>query len=77
LEKCIIYRIQKKCVRIYFEVEHGETIILLRRGKPLAEVQPISKETTLRPLWKKPGIRLKLEGRNLTTAILQEREKGS
>lgn len=59
------------------EVEHGETIIVLRRGKPVAEVLPISKETVRTPSWKKPGIRLKLEGRDLTTAILEERENGS
>ena len=58
------------------EVEHGETIVLLRRGKPVAEVIPFSDEVQRTPSWKKPGIRLKTKGSDLTSAILEERESG-
>ncbi len=57
------------------EVEHGETIILLRRGKPVAEVVPFSEEAKHTPAWKKPRLRLKLQGIDLTSAILQERDE--
>ena len=43
------------------EVEHGETLVLLRSGKPVAEVVPFSDETPRKPSWKKPGISLKAE----------------
>jgi prevent-host-death family protein len=58
------------------EVEHGETLVLLRRGKPVAEVVPFSDETPRKPSWKKPGIRLQIKGSDLSSAILEEREGG-
>ena len=65
---------RKKASGFISEVEHGETIILLRRGKPVAEVIPFSDSLQGVPAWKKPGIRLKLQGSNLSSAILEERE---
>ena len=56
------------------EVEHGETLVLLRHGKPVAEVIPFSDETFQIPAWKKPGIRLQLHGSDLSSAILEERK---
>jgi len=56
------------------EVEHGETIVLLRRGKPVAEVIPFSDNSPQTPSWKKPGVRLQIKGRDLSSAILDERE---
>jgi len=59
------------------EVEHGETIVLLRRGKPVAEVVPFSDKTQKAPAWKQSGIRLRIQGSNLSSAILEEREMNS
>jgi prevent-host-death family protein len=56
------------------EVEHGETLILLRRGRPVAEVIPFSDESIRKPSWKKPGLRLQIKGSDLSSAILEERE---
>lgn len=56
------------------EVEHGETIVLLRHGKPIAEVIPFSEKSHQTPSWKRPGIRLQIQGSDLSSAILQERE---
>jgi len=65
---------RKKASDLITEVEHGETIILLRRGKPVAEVVPFS-DTAKRTLaWKQSGIRLRLRGSDLSSAILEERE---
>ncbi len=58
------------------EVEHGETLVLLRRGKPVAEVIPFSDDMNKIPSWKKPGIRLQIDGKDLSSAILDEREEG-
>lgn len=56
------------------EVEHGENIILLRRGKPVAEIVPFSDEALRKPSWKQAGIRLQIKGSDLSSAILEDRE---
>lgn len=59
------------------EVEQGETLVLVRRGKPVAEVIPFSDKSRKNPAWKQPGVRLKLNGSDLSVAILEERESGA
>jgi len=56
------------------EVEHGETIVLLRRGKPIAEVIPFTDRLQRTPSWKRPGIALQIPGSDISSAILKERE---
>jgi prevent-host-death family protein len=65
---------RKKASDLITEVEHGETIILLRHGKPVAEVVPFSDKAHRSPAWKQPGIRLCIQGSDLSSAILEERE---
>ena len=65
---------RKKASGFITEVEHGETFILLRHGKPVAEVLPFSGKSQRAPSWKQPGIRLRMRGSNLSSAILEERE---
>ena len=65
---------RKKASYLITEVEHGETIILLRRGKPVAEVVPFSDKAQRSPAWKQPGIHLRIQGSDLSSAILEERE---
>jgi prevent-host-death family protein len=59
------------------EVEHGETLILIRRGKPVAEIVPFSDKPRNPPAWKQRGVRLSIRGRDLSSAILEEREAGT
>jgi len=65
---------RKKASDFITEVEHGETIIIIRRGKPVAEIIPFSATVNRTPSWKQPGICLQLEGSDLSSAILEERE---
>jgi prevent-host-death family protein len=65
---------RKKASGLLTEVEHGETLILLRRGKPVAEVVPFSDKAQRTPAWKLSGIRLRIQGSDLSSAILEERE---
>ena len=65
---------RKKASGFIAEVEHGETIILLRRGKPVAEIIPFSDRLKEMPSWKKPGLRLKLKGSDLSSAIIEDRK---
>ena len=58
------------------EVEHGETLVVIRHGKPVAEVSPILGEPLKTPSWHRPGLRLATNGVALSSAILAERETG-
>ena len=65
---------RKKASGFITEVEHGETIVLLRRGKPIAEVVPFTDRLKRTPSWKRSGINLQIQGSDLSSAILKERE---
>lgn len=55
-------------------MEFGETLILIRRGKPVAEIIPFSGRPQKIPAWKQPSARLQIEGSDLSSAILEDRE---
>lgn len=57
------------------KVEQGETLVVFRRGKPVAEIIPFSDESRRVPSWKKPGIRLQMHGCDLSSVIVQDREE--
>jgi antitoxin (DNA-binding transcriptional repressor) of toxin-antitoxin stability system len=65
---------RKRASGFITEVEHGETLILLRRGRPVAEIVQFSDRVQNLPAWKQPGIRLRTKGSDLSSAILEERE---
>lgn len=65
---------RKKASGFITEVEHGESIVLLRRGRPIAEVIPFTDRLQRTPSWKQPGINLQIQGSDLSSAILKERE---
>jgi antitoxin (DNA-binding transcriptional repressor) of toxin-antitoxin stability system len=65
---------RKMASELITEVEQGETIILLRRGKPVAEIIPFSDKGERALAWKQPGIRLRTQGSDLSSAILEERD---
>ncbi len=68
---------RKKASDFITEVEQGENILLLRRGKPVAEVVPFTEKEQRIPSWKQSRDRLQISGSDLTTAVLEEREAGS
>ena len=53
------------------EVEHGETLVVIRHGRPIAEITPVSAR---QPSWKRPALRLSATGAGLAAAIIGERE---
>ena len=55
------------------DVEKGETILVVRHGRPIAEVCPVSSTRETGPSWKRPGLRLTANGASLSAAILEER----
>ena len=56
-------------------VEHGETLVVLRHGRPIAEVSPTAREGSTRPSWKEPALRLTATGAALSSAILEGRTR--
>jgi len=65
---------RKKASDFITEVEHGETLILLRRGKPIAEIIPFSEKVQRTPSWKLSRTRLCIQGSDLSSVIIKERE---
>lgn len=57
-------------------VEQGETVRILRHGKPVAELVPVREAPTHVPSWKRPfePLVLPLEA-SLSNAVLQERNE--
>ena len=66
---------RKHASGLFSEVEKGNTLLVLRHGKPIAEISPASSERRDSPSWKKPGLRLTANGASLSAAILQERRR--
>lgn len=52
-------------------VERGETLLVIRHGRPIAEISPV---TAREPSWKRPALRVATTGASLAAAILEERE---
>jgi len=59
----------------YFNsVERGEKIQVLRHGRPIAEIVPVSSAKTALS-WKRPGLKLEIPGVSLSREILRERKR--
>ena len=56
-------------------VEHGETLVVLRHRRPIAEVFPAAREGDTQPSWKQQALRLTAKGADLSSAILEERTR--
>jgi antitoxin (DNA-binding transcriptional repressor) of toxin-antitoxin stability system len=56
-------------------VESGETLIIIRHGKPIAEIAPYRQANVGSPAWSRPGLALEIPGASLSDAILAEREE--
>ena len=59
------------------DVEHGETLIVLRHGRPVARVSPVADQSSREPSWKRSALRLSTKGEGLSSAILEGRERES
>jgi prevent-host-death family protein len=57
------------------EVEKGEVLLVIRHGRPIAEVSQASPGSDSIPSWKKPGLRLAVKGAGLSSAIIEGRDR--
>jgi prevent-host-death family protein len=65
---------RKKTASFLDKVENGETVVITRHGRPIAEVVPPSEAVSDRS-WKRPAIRMALKGISLSRELVEEREK--
>jgi prevent-host-death family protein len=65
---------RKRASEILTLVEKGETVRVIRHGKPVAKIVPAESEEKI-PSWKRPGLRLVRPSAALSKAILQERRR--
>lgn len=65
---------RKKAAAYFNDVEKGETVRILRHGKPVADIMPaLSDDHAVS--WKQSALRLTVKGASLSKAILKEREE--
>ncbi len=65
---------RRQASELISEVERGETLVVIRHGKPVAEICPFVGEPADVPSWRRSGLRLATRGLALSKAILEERE---
>jgi prevent-host-death family protein len=65
---------RKKTASFLDKVENGETVVITRHGRPIAEVVPPSSVVFQRS-WKRPALRMKLKGVSISKEVLEERAK--
>lgn len=66
---------RKQASGVLSDVEKGETFLVLRHGKPIAEISPPPADRSGGPSWKRPGLRLTAKGASLSAAIREERRR--
>jgi len=64
---------RKRASGLFSDVEGGENILVLRHGKPIAEISPVPPTPEGAPSWRRRGLRLTAKGAALSTAIIEER----
>jgi len=65
---------RKHASNFFSDVENGEKLLIMRHGKAIAEITPVSNDSR-EPSWKKRGLRLSIKGAELSSAIIEERER--
>ena len=59
------------------QVEAGETVLLMRRGRPVARLVPVDDAPKTVPSWKLPvRARYSLKGESIVDTIRRERDGG-
>jgi len=65
---------RKNASGLFSDVEKGQVILILRHGRPIAQITSVTTDAAQTPSWKKPGLRLTGKGAGLSAAILEERD---
>ncbi len=65
---------RKNASGLFSDVEEGQVVLVLRHGRPIAQITPVAGGAEKTASWKKPGLRLTTKGAGLSSAILEERD---
>jgi prevent-host-death family protein len=65
---------RKNASHLLTRVENGEGFLVVRHGRPIAEISPIHQRGERVPSWKRPSVRLVSKGMGLAAAIREERD---
>jgi len=65
---------RKNASALFSAVENGESIQIIRHGKPIAEILPFREKADKTPSWKKRRVRKVIKGEALSSMILRDRE---
>lgn len=65
---------RKDASALFSSVEKGETIRVVRHGKPIAEILPFQEAVDKTPSWKRTYAKKVIKGDTLSSVILSERE---
>ena len=55
------------------DVGKGNVIVIMRHGKPVAELRPVASGQAREPSWKRPRLRLSVVGAGLSKAVREGR----
>lgn len=58
-------------------VERGEVLLVMRHGRPIAEIAPVAPGPDRVPSWKRPAVRLVARGARLSAAVIEDRTRES
>ena len=65
----------RKRAKTYLDsVERGETVQILRHGKPIANITPVDEDPNDKP-WKKPRVKLVIPGISASRLIIEGRRR--
>ena len=64
---------RKNASHLLTRVEKGEGFLVVRHGRPIAEINPISQSEGRIPSWKRPSVRLVSKGIGLVAALREDR----
>ena len=66
---------RKRASGVLSDVEKGQAFVIVRHGRPIAELSPVTSSISHEPAWRRRGLRLVASGATLSRAILDERER--
>lgn len=60
---------------LFDRVEKGEALLIIRHGRPVAEITSVVDKGNRTPSWKRPGVKLVTKGGRLSHAIIEGRAR--
>ncbi len=65
---------RKDASALFSSIEKGESLVIIRHGKPIAEILPYRGGSDKTPSWKKKSPLLSIKGKALSASLIADRE---